>query len=101
MTITSLRLTQVILSKRFFFGHSIRVIFGDLCYSFKKTKGMVSLLEERSKRQKDLQRPTSDGAQDRKPATGDDGRSLHSLAERVKRKSAAARGSGMGKRRKL
>ena len=62
---------------------------------------MVSLLEERSKRQKDLQRPTSDGAQDRRPATGDDGRSLHNLAERVKRKSAAARGGGMGKRRKL
>ncbi|KIM63867.1 hypothetical protein SCLCIDRAFT_1213649 [Scleroderma citrinum Foug A] len=68
---------------------------------FKKTKGMASLLEERSKRQKDRPRLTSHDLQARGPSIGDDGRSLHSLAERVKRKSAVSREGGMGKRRKL
>jgi len=62
---------------------------------------MASLLEERSKRQKDRPRPTSHDLQARGPSIGDDGRSLHSLAERVKRKSAISREGGMGKRRKL
>ncbi|KAI6116084.1 hypothetical protein F5141DRAFT_1101024 [Pisolithus sp. B1] len=58
---------------------------------FKKTQGMMALLEERSKRRKDMP----------KNIAVDDGRSLHNLAERVKRKSDLARDRGVGKRRKL
>ncbi|KAI6168620.1 hypothetical protein EDD17DRAFT_1466292 [Pisolithus thermaeus] len=66
---------------------------------FKKTQGMMALLEERSKRRKDGCRVKDDVPS--KNITVDDGRSLHNLAERVKRKSSLARDSGVGKRRKL
>ncbi|KAL4071369.1 hypothetical protein V8B97DRAFT_1962956 [Scleroderma yunnanense] len=67
---------------------------------FKKTKGMVSLLEERSKHQRD-RHPTSDDVLAKGPSAKDDERNLHNLAERVKRKSAITREGGIGKRRKL
>ena len=66
-----------------------------LC-SFKETKSMKALLEERSKRNR------KKGARDL-PADASTGKGtddLQTLVERVKRKSAAA-GSGSGKRRKL
>ncbi|KAI6112030.1 hypothetical protein EDD16DRAFT_1605780 [Pisolithus croceorrhizus] len=66
---------------------------------FKKTQGMMALLEERSKRRKDNCRVEDDVPS--KNIAVDDGRSLHNLAERVKRKSDLARDRGVGKRRKL
>ncbi|KAI6029460.1 hypothetical protein BKA83DRAFT_110229 [Pisolithus microcarpus] len=66
---------------------------------FKKTQGMMALLEERSKRRKDDRR--EEGDVPRKNLAVDDGESLQNLAERVKRKSDLARDKGVGKRRKL
>lgn len=66
---------------------------------FKKTQGMMALLEERSKRRKDDRR--EEGDVPHKNLTVDDGQSLQNLAERVKRKSDLARDKGVGKRRKL
>jgi hypothetical protein len=59
-----------------------------------KTKGMVTLMHARHKKQDDVNavRPAAKtGAQ----------QSLQSLVESVKRKSAAVQQPGMGKRRKL
>ena len=73
------------------------------CHSFKKTKGMAALLDERTKRKKSRNdRPESLDSQTRGPAKeGGHDRSLQSLVESVKRKSAAADQGGIGKRRKL
>lgn len=65
---------------------------------FKKTKSMVALIDERTKRQK-RSRP-QDETSARLPAKADD-TSLKYLVESVKRKSAAADQGGFGKRRKL
>ncbi|KAG2044355.1 hypothetical protein BDR03DRAFT_236078 [Suillus americanus] len=65
---------------------------------FKKTKSMVALIDERTKRQK-RSRP-EDETSTRLPTKVDD-TSLKNLVESVKRKSAAADQSGFGKRRKL
>lgn len=65
---------------------------------FKKTKSMVALIDERTKRQK-RSRP-EDEPSARLPAKVDD-TSLKNLVESVKRKSAAANQGGFGKRRKL
>ncbi|KAI6010656.1 hypothetical protein F5J12DRAFT_820928 [Pisolithus orientalis] len=66
---------------------------------FKKTKGMLALLEERSKRRRDDYLEKGDVSA--KNLDTNDGRSLHNLAERVKRKTNLARDSSVGKRRKL
>ncbi|KIJ63014.1 hypothetical protein HYDPIDRAFT_113516 [Hydnomerulius pinastri MD-312] len=70
---------------------------------FKKTKGMAALLDERTKRKKSRNdRPEGPDSQTRGPAKeGGHDRSLQSLVESVKRKSAAADQGGIGKRRKL
>lgn len=65
---------------------------------FKKTKSMVALIDERTKRQKGSL--PEDGTGARLPARVDD-TSLKNLVESVKRKSAAAGQGGFGKRRKL
>ncbi|KAG0694818.1 hypothetical protein DFH29DRAFT_1005989 [Suillus ampliporus] len=65
---------------------------------FKKTKSMAALLDERTKRQK--RRRPEDEKNTQVPAKADD-TSLKNLVESVKRKSAAADQSGLGKRRKL
>ena len=72
-------------------------------HSFKKTKGMSALLDERSKRQKDHQGEASERASSKKnTAESEPKSSLKSLVESVKRKSAAASDQpGVGKRRKL
>jgi hypothetical protein len=73
-----------------------------LFFSFKKTKAMGALLEERQKRQRELrdQRPEGEAAKS-KPTEGTNAKSLQSLVESVKRKSANADPPGQGKRRKL
>ncbi|KAG1743795.1 hypothetical protein EDB19DRAFT_1696994 [Suillus lakei] len=65
---------------------------------FKKTKSMVALIDERTKRQK-RSRP-EDETKAQFPAKVDN-TSLKNLVESVKRKSAAADRGGFGKRRKL
>jgi hypothetical protein len=65
---------------------------------FKKTKSMVALIDERTKRQKRSRPEDETGA--RLP-TKVDNTSLKNLVESVKRKSAAANQGGFGKRRKL
>lgn len=63
---------------------------------------MAALLEERSKRQNSIR--GGEGEEHQKKKTGESGgRSLESLVESVKRKSAAAeqQGYGSGKRRKM
>lgn len=65
---------------------------------FKKTKSMVALIDERSKRQK--RSLPEDETSARLPAKVVD-TSLKNLVESVKRKSAAANQGGFGKRRKL
>ncbi|KAG2149663.1 hypothetical protein BD769DRAFT_1343625 [Suillus cothurnatus] len=65
---------------------------------FKKTKSMVALIDERTKRQKRSRPEDETGA--RLP-TKVDNTSLKNLVESVKRKSAAADQGGFGKRRKL
>lgn len=68
-------------------------------YSFKKTKSMSALLEERSKRQKDRHsRPDQSVVEDTHTGGKD---SLKNLVESVKRKSAAVEQREAGKRRKL
>ena len=67
--------------------------------SFKKTKSMAALLEERSRRQRSKQQST-EVATTAEQTTGDSKSSLKSLVESVKRKSAAVE-VGIGKRRKL
>ncbi|KAI9574165.1 hypothetical protein HD554DRAFT_2228687 [Boletus coccyginus] len=66
---------------------------------FKRTKSMAALLDERSKRQKSNSR--SDHPIHSRSSTQQNGRSLLSLVESVKRKSTAVDHSGLGKRRKL
>ena len=70
-------------------------------YSFKKTKSMAALLEERSRRQQGKATENRDSTVV-KSSTNVDGPqpSLQSLVESVKRKSAAVEPS-MGKRRKI
>ncbi|KAG2048936.1 hypothetical protein BDR06DRAFT_962043 [Suillus hirtellus] len=65
---------------------------------FKKTKSMVALIDERTKRQKGSLPEDETGA--RLPTRVED-TSLKNLVESVKRKSAAAGQGGFGKRRKL
>lgn len=65
---------------------------------FKKTKSMVALIDERTKRQKRSRPEDETGA--RLP-TKVDNTSLKNLVESIKRKSAAADQGGFGKRRKL
>jgi len=66
---------------------------------FKKTKSMAALLDERSKRQKNKR--GGEGDHGTKKTDGSGGRSLTSLVESVKRKSAAAEPQVNGKRRKM
>jgi len=66
--------------------------------SFKKTKNMTALLDERTKRQK-RRVPDEDTARVVPKDVGDV--SLKNLVESVKRKSTAAAEGGLGKRRKL
>jgi hypothetical protein len=68
-------------------------------FSFKKTKSMAALLEERTQRQKDILREkTGVHAIDR--GEEDKHQNLRELVEKVKRKSAAAM-QPLGKRQKL
>ncbi|KIM48253.1 hypothetical protein M413DRAFT_439980 [Hebeloma cylindrosporum] len=68
---------------------------------FKKTKAMGALLEDRQKRQREL-RGEQDGVVSKRRATRESGpKSLQSLVESVKRKSANIEQPGQGKRRKL
>ncbi|KAJ3538086.1 hypothetical protein NM688_g6570 [Phlebia brevispora] len=67
---------------------------------FKKTKSMSAILEERSKRRTEAY--TKGEASTSSRVTASNSRTnLKSLVERVKRKSVAADGKGVGKRRKL
>ncbi|EKM61787.1 uncharacterized protein PHACADRAFT_204941 [Phanerochaete carnosa HHB-10118-sp] len=68
---------------------------------FKKTKSMSALLEERVKRQKEKLGDPNAVAQPKKAGDNASSNNLKSLVESVKRKSAAANHSGVGKRRKL
>ncbi|KIJ11829.1 hypothetical protein PAXINDRAFT_137574 [Paxillus involutus ATCC 200175] len=70
---------------------------------FKKTKSMAALLDERSKRKTSRRGRPDDPALHSRGAAKEGGhnRSLHSLVESVKRKSAAVDQGGVGKRRKL
>ncbi|KAF7793336.1 hypothetical protein EIP86_004448 [Pleurotus ostreatoroseus] len=68
---------------------------------FKKTKSMAALLDERSKRQKDSSHKRRESKASDKKTEADKSNSLKSLVESVKRKSMAADGKGVGKRRKL
>ena len=68
--------------------------------SFKKTKSMAALLDERSKRQKE-KRNTSSAKEVAASKDASEGKSdLMRLVESVKRKSAAV-DAGSGKRRKV
>ncbi|KAF5312855.1 hypothetical protein D9619_003513 [Psilocybe cf. subviscida] len=75
---------------------------------FKKTKAMTALLDERQKRQRELRsedRPDAPVSTKRRaadePEPGTGAKSLQSLVESVKRKSANVEAPGQGKRRKL
>lgn len=72
----------------------------DVLRSFKKTKGMAALLDERSKREKSKRGNEGDDRITRK-TDGSEGRSLTSLIESVKRKSAVVDPQGSGKRRRV
>ncbi|KJA29425.1 hypothetical protein HYPSUDRAFT_127220 [Hypholoma sublateritium FD-334 SS-4] len=86
-----------------------KVLFEDHQYAidptnphFKKTKAMSALLDERQKRQRELRDEQPEGAAVKTKATGEVGpKSLQSLVESVKRKSANIDPPGQGKRRKL
>jgi len=67
---------------------------------FKKTKSMTALLQERSKRQKSRHEDEGDDGMSKK-TDGGGARSLTSLVESVKRKSAATELHGSGKRRRV
>ena len=72
-----------------------------ICYSFKKTKSMSALLEERQKRRKEKSSNPDTVNLPAQTATSSQP-NLKSLVESVKRKSAAAtEHGGTGKRRKL
>jgi hypothetical protein len=66
-------------------------------FSFKKTKGMNALLEERGKRQHHKRERVEGGG---KQPAGDGSRSLQNLVESVKRKSTTTVAPS-GKRRRL
>ncbi|TFK41218.1 hypothetical protein BDQ12DRAFT_679099 [Crucibulum laeve] len=67
---------------------------------FKKTKSMAALLDERQKRQKSMREEHEESTLVKAaPVAG--GKSLQSLVESVKRKSANTGMTGTGKRRKL
>ena len=68
--------------------------------SFKKTKSMSALLDERSKRQKE-KTDKGETAPVSSRANAESKTNLKSLVESVKRKSAADGQKRMGKRRKL
>ncbi|KAF8168159.1 hypothetical protein B0H34DRAFT_792796 [Crassisporium funariophilum] len=69
---------------------------------FKKTKSMAALLEERQKRQRGKRGEEVDGVSPKPKNVENTGaKSLRSLVESVKRKSAHAELPGDGKRRKL
>ena len=61
---------------------------------------MSALLDERSKRQKE-KTDKGESVSASRPTSADAKTNLKSLVESVKRKSAAADGKGVGKRRKL
>jgi hypothetical protein len=65
-----------------------------------KTKSMTALLEERSRRQKEMRVVDLGDVTVRKPIENA-GRGLTSLVESVKRKSATLAQPGAGKRRKV
>lgn len=73
-------------------------MFDTVIHSFKQTKSMSALLEERSKRQTG-KKPTVDrsAAVNESETSGN----LKNLVESVKRKSAVVEQPGVGKRRKL
>ena len=70
--------------------------------SFKKTKSMAALLEERQKRQREIRGNEMDVnlVKSRKGGVSDS-RNLQSLVESVKRKSLQSEVAGQGKRRRL
>ena len=73
-----------------------------LFLSFKKTKSMAALLEERQKRQREIRDNEMDANSVKSRKVGDsDSRNLQSLVESVKRKSVQSKVTGQGKRRKL
>lgn len=74
-----------------------KLLFMNSTFSFKKTKSMAALLDERSKRQNNHR--NEDRAPNRTDGRGN--RSLTSLVESVKRKSAVAEHQVDGKRRKI
>ena len=70
--------------------------------SFKKTKSMAALLEERQKRQREIRGNEMDANSVKSRKVGaSDSRNLQSLVESVKRKSVQSEMAGQGKRRKL
>lgn len=69
--------------------------------SFKKTKSMSALLEERSRRQQEKASRNRESTVTRRADAESQQSSLQSLVESVKRKSAALDKPGMGKRRKV
>ena len=85
----------------FFF--SSKVSLYNFLSSFKKTKSMTALLEERQKRQREIRGDEMDGnpAKSRKVGVSDSTKNLQSLVESVKRKSIQSEITGQGKRRKL
>ena len=71
------------------------------CYSFKKTKSMSALLDERSRRQQEKTSKSRESTIVKHSESGAPQPSLKSLVESVKRKSAVLDAPGVGKRRKL
>jgi len=71
-----------------------------LVFSFKKTKGMSALLEERRKQ---LHKRSNNGSAKESATAAPSGeeRSLEKLVESVKRKTVDSHTQGQGKRRKL
>lgn len=68
--------------------------------SFKKTKGMAALLDERSRRQQQETSKNRDSTVVKRTNADTPQPNLRSLVESVKRKSVAM-GGGMAKRRKI
>lgn len=94
-----MRLIQVIPSKHLFFNVPIHLLSSPPC-SFKRTKNMNALLEERARRQQGLQAMQYDSTPIETPI-GIGEKKLKTLVESVKRKSVTTDLSGMGKRRRV
>ena len=72
-------------------------------YSFKKTKAMAAILDERQRRRRDQARKAEEtyAATSSRSGSGTNSKSLRSLVESVKRKSVNADVPGIGKRKRL